>query len=140
MIYGDKIQKVQLLPYRIKHVSSLKIIEAGDLSYEVKWLERSQLEKCYQKKGDCDDIILLKNGLVTDAYYANLLFLQKGKWFTPKSPLLHGVQRQILLETKKIKAIDIPAKDIKKFTKVKLINAMLDLQSGPEVSPGNIYF
>ena len=59
--------------------------------------------------------------------YTNLIFKDKNALFTPKIPLLNGVQREYLLKSKIIKAKSILHKDIQKFEGVYLINAMMPL-------------
>ena len=140
IIYEKRIKSVQIRPYRIKHTQSLQVVEGDSIQYSLKTKDRKNLDRLFAERQKAEDIIIIKNKLVTDAYYANLLFLKEGKWYTPAQPLLQGVQRQILLEKKKIIPIDIPKKDIKTFEKIKLINAMLDIKEGPEVEIDEVYF
>ena len=49
------------------------------------------------------------------------------RWFTSSTPLLNGVKRQYLLDLGKVSECDISKKDLDKFQKVSIVNAMLDL-------------
>jgi 4-amino-4-deoxychorismate lyase len=91
----------------------------------------------FNQRGDSDDVIIVKNGLVTDASYANLLFWDGKNWFTPEQPLLKGTQREFLIKNELIKQSTISITDLRKFEKVKLINSMLEMQ-GPEIPVSNI--
>ena len=73
--------------------------DGGSITIPVTIKTRNQL---IEKRKHADDIIIVKNGLVTDSFYANLAFLKNGIWFTPETPLLLGVQRQFLLSQKTI--------------------------------------
>jgi 4-amino-4-deoxychorismate lyase len=69
----------------------------------------------------------VKNNHITDTSYSNLIFKKGKDWFTPKSFLLNGVQRQHLLKTKKIKEAEITLQNIHDFSHFQLINAMNNL-------------
>jgi 4-amino-4-deoxychorismate lyase len=52
---------------------------------------------CISNAEGCDDIIIVRNGFVTDASYANLIFRKGDEWFTPATFLLAGTMRAFLL-------------------------------------------
>ena len=81
-----------------------------------------------------DDIIIVKDGLITDASYANLIFWDGENWFTPNTPLLKGVQREKLLKDGLIQEKEIKPSDLASYQKVALINAMLDFKDKIELS------
>ena len=74
------------------------------------------------------DILIVKNGLITDTSYSNIILYNGKEWFTPKSFILNGVKRQYLLNTGKVKEIKITLENLKNFEKISLINAMLEPQ------------
>lgn len=74
-----------------------------------------------------EELIIVKNGIITDTSYANLVFYNGKEWHTPSRPLLQGTKRQKLIDEGKIKEREIRVHDLKKFTKCSLINAMLDI-------------
>jgi 4-amino-4-deoxychorismate lyase len=63
---------------------------------------------------------------VTDTSIANVAFYKDGLWFTPKKPLLEGTTRARLLNAGKIIEKDIGVKELKNYSKVALMNAMID--------------
>ena len=73
-----------------------------------------------------EEIIIVKDGLVTDSSYSNLVFRQGNVWYTPSTYLLNGVKRQRLLQQEFIFEREIRPEDLDKYSKVSLINAMLD--------------
>ena len=59
-------------------------------------------------------------------------------WFTPASPLLKGTKREYYLDNKMIFKCDIAPADLSKYKKMRLINAMLDLDDGVDIPIENI--
>jgi 4-amino-4-deoxychorismate lyase len=82
-------------------------------------------------KGNYDDILIVKNAYITDSSYANILFYDGGKWFTPHMPLLAGTCRARLLKESKICEMKIKIDDIKKFESFCLINALNEGMESP---------
>ncbi|MEO0339546.1 MAG: aminotransferase class IV, partial [Bacteroidota bacterium] len=80
----------------------------------------------------------IKDGWVTDSYYANLAFLKEDKWFTPEYPLLHGTKRAFLIDQKKIVPSKIRVEDIPQFSQAALINALIDLEDEVWISTKDI--
>lgn len=127
MLYDDASVLSEFIPYIKKDISSLKALQADEIDYSFKYEDRSPLTQLFDSRKNCDDIIIVKNNLCTDSYFANLAFFDGIQWFTPKKPLLHGVKRQRLIQESKLIEADIAAEAIGTFKKVSLINAMLDL-------------
>lgn len=127
LTYDKNIQDVKFLLYNIKAIKKLKLIVADDIEYAYKYADRTKLNRLLDKKEDCDEILIVKNGMFTDTSYTNVVFFDSTKWLTPLHPLLNGTKRQKLLDERKIERADIRAEDIKHFQKIGLINAMLDL-------------
>lgn len=133
VIYNQTANSIEFVPYVHKKIDTLKIIHADDLDYDFKYFDRTGLDKLFSKRKDADDIIIIKNGYITDSSYANLAFFDGNKWFTPSNPLLKGTKREKYLKESILVEKDILINDINKYEKVSLINAMLDL-SEVEVS------
>lgn len=127
VIYDDSRLSFAFTPYEIRKISSLKIIECPKIHYSYKFENRFMLDQAFAKREDCDDIIIIQHGLVTDSYYANLVFSDGQHWYTPESPLLKGTKRQQLIDSGIITTLPIARDDIKEFKIVSLINSMLDL-------------
>jgi 4-amino-4-deoxychorismate lyase len=102
-------------------------------------MDRRELEKLLHKRGDCDDILVVKNGCITDSFYANVVFWNGEVWITPDTPLLPGTMRASLLRNGMIRKSRITPEDLAVYQKLKLINAMNDLQEAPEIPIDSIY-
>ena len=121
----EKNHTTQLIPYAIPEIKKFQLVENNCFDYPFKFENRKEFEKMKTKTANAE-IIIVKNNHITDTSYSNLLFLKNKEWFTPSSYLLNGVQRQNLLENKKIKTIDITLQNLKEFSHFQLINAMND--------------
>jgi len=138
--YDTDIKKIEFLPYSVRPVSSLNIVFDDNISYDFKYSDRESINDLMEKRGNCDDIIIIKNGFVTDSSYANIVFRDiSGNWITPSTYLLPGTRRAYLLQNGLIKEEKISYRDISNYNEVKLINAMLGLDDSPGISVKKIF-
>lgn len=121
----NNVYKAQMLPYAISKLDDFELVTNDDLDYSFKYLDRKMLDSI-KLKSNASEIIIVKNNSITDTSFSNILFLKNKQWYTPSSYLLNGVQRQQLLESKKIKTADITLDNIKEYSHFQLINAMND--------------
>ena len=140
IIYGKTIEKVEFTPYQARTVNTLKIVQADTILYSYKYDDRDHLDALLRQRDSCDDIIIVKNKLVTDSYYANIALKIQDQWITPASPLLNGTRRQVLLDRKLIREDHVDLDDLKKAKALRLINAMIDLSEANDIDIGNIQF
>ncbi|PLX11234.1 MAG: hypothetical protein C0598_08620 [Marinilabiliales bacterium] len=137
VLYSNDIEKVEFIPYKKPQIKSLKIIHSN-LNYEYKYEDREELSSLYAKRENCDDILIIKDELITDTYFCNILFYNGKNWITPEKPLLKGVQRAYLLKNEKIETAIIKLQDLKNFSKARLINALLEFDNSIEIMVSNI--
>lgn len=137
IIYNESIQRIEFAAYTPRSVNSLKLVSADNIDYSRKYEDRAGLLALLSGIPE-DDIIIIKNGNVTDASYANLAFFDGEQWFTPDTFLLRGTRREQLLEEGIIHSARITVEDITKFRSCKLINSMMLWQESPVVPIGNI--
>lgn len=137
VVYSDKIETVEFIPYEIKPLNSLRIVYDQEVKYEYKYQNRDSLNALLSQRQYCDDILIVKNGFVTDSSYSNVIFYDGVNWITPAAPLLRGTMRQFLLDTAEIKAAPVAVQDIPSFKKFRLINSMLAFD-GPEIDVSKI--
>jgi 4-amino-4-deoxychorismate lyase len=128
IVYDREIQTIDFLPYFPKAILSLKLVRAESLEYQFKYLDRSVIEQLLADHKDYDEIILVKNGCITDSSYSNLAFRAGEDWYTPDEPLLRGTCRQRLIEAGILHPVKIRPEDVYQYSHVSLINAMLDLE------------
>jgi 4-amino-4-deoxychorismate lyase len=127
VLYNEnEIIDVTFDTYVKRTIKMLKIIHDNAIEYNYKYENRNKLHFLLSKKEKADEIIIVKNNLVTDTTIANIAILINNQWYTPKKPLLEGTTRRRYLENLKIKEIDITIEMLKKATKIALLNAMID--------------
>jgi 4-amino-4-deoxychorismate lyase len=124
LLYDLNTLSAEFVPYSRPTIQRVSIVEAETIAYPHKYASRPQLDELFYQKGFADEIIMIKNGRVTDAYYFNLIFEKKSVWYTPATPLLKGTMRQQYLDNKKLIPVDIDRKDIINFDLIHFINAM----------------
>ena len=126
-----KCSIVNYLPYSSRPIRRLKLVECDDIDYSRKYADRRALEALREKRGECDDVLIVKNGFVTDTSYSNIVFFDGSDYFTPNTYLLNGCKRRELLESGRIKQRRITASGTRDFLCAYMINAMLDLEDNP---------
>lgn len=127
LVYGrDGVTECTCTPYRLRPVCSLRLVEADKVDYAYKFLDRSALERCFARRGDADDVLLVRDGLLTDTSIANIALYDGRQWCTPAHPLLCGVKRRSLLESRIITERDIRAEELGRYSLVRVFNALID--------------
>jgi len=139
IVYDDRSRDVEFVPYQVRLIRTLRIIEHDRVSYEFKYNDRKVINQLFDLRKNCDDILIVKRGIVTDTSIANIVFKRNKKWYTPWAPLLKGTMRSNLLERNLIQQEEIHLKEIYDFESFKLINAMMEFES-EELDVSNIVF
>lgn len=141
MLYGQEIDEIQFIPHQTRLVQSLRMIYCNNIDYGYKYADRRKLEELYDKRGICDEILIIKDGYITDTSISNIVFrLPDGWWLTPVTPLLTGTMRTYLLETGQIAEAVIRPEDLSLLTEARMINCMMDLGSSPAIGIDRIIF
>lgn len=139
IVYDTEIRDIAFLPYTPKAIKSLALISADDIGYDFKFEDRSHLNHLYQQRGNCDDILIVKDGCLTDSYYCNIAAWDGQKWLTPHRPLLAGTCRARLLSEGVIQEAELRPKDLKHFSHIRLVNAMLGWEHAIDILPRDIH-
>ena len=139
LLYDKNDFRLEYSFYKKKKIHTLKPVFDDNINYPVKYTDRTGINKLLAQKEDRDDILIIKNGFVTDSSFTNIVFFDGVKWYTPSTPLLSGTARKRLIDMEKIVPTPIKFDDIKSFKKFKLINAMIDFDEAPEIEIKNIY-
>lgn len=139
VLYDGDGCEVQFSNYKPREIKTLRIIENNDISYSFKFTNREAIEAAFDQRKTCDDILIVKNGKITDSSIANIAFQRDGQWFTPREPLLKGTMRQYLLGHGMLRYAEITVENLSSYSAFKLINALLAFES-PEYPVSNIHF
>ena len=124
VIYSKEIEKVELIPYQKKIPKTFRLVEF-DGDYSFKYLNRDKFESLKRDNQDVDELILVKDGKLTDTTITNIALLIGNCWFTPKYPLLKGTTRERFLNNQTLKLKDLYPEDLKRAKRVAVLNAMI---------------
>ncbi len=122
--YANHIESIEYIPYTPKKINTLKVITSS-LDYHLKYTNRETFNKLLSLHDDVDEIIIEKEGYLTDTTIANIAFYNGKQWVTPLAPLLKGTMRQKLIDEGFLQTKQIKKEDLSKYSKVALINAMV---------------
>ncbi len=119
------VKEVTYHPYTPRKITSLKLIDSR-IDYPLKALDRSEIDTFFAKRGESDEILLVKNGFVQDTSIANVAFFDGDAWVTPSTPLLEGTTRARYLHAGRLSEKKITKNDIASFSKIAFLNALVD--------------
>lgn len=136
--YRETLLELSFDIYQPKRVQSLQLVEASP-DYSFKYADRDELNRLLEQKGEADEILITRNGLITDTTFSNVVFRQGDHLFTPNSWLLNGTKRQKLLDEGTITERRITRETLHTYESVHLINAMLDIEETPPVPVSCIF-
>ena len=138
VVYGETIISIDVEKYKRNIPRRIKIIHSEEIDYYYKNADRSRIEELKEACPGFDDILIIKNGFVTDSSYCNIVFQKGNKFYTPSTPLLRGTKREELLRRNIIHEKTIREKDIALFDCLHFINAMNDI-GNITVGTGSIF-
>ncbi len=124
VIYAKEIESFSFELYRPRKIEILKLIDGANIDYCYKYEDREEIMSLYDQRGDCDDILIIKDGYVTDTSYCNFIFSDGQDLFTPANPLLKGTKREQLLQEGILKERDIKVGELTEYSAFYIINAM----------------
>jgi 4-amino-4-deoxychorismate lyase len=137
IVYEKQLESIEFIPYEPKKIQSLKVVYDNEINYSHKYENRAAIESLFSQRQYCDDVLIVKNGFVTDSSFSNIIFFDGFKWITPHTPLLRGTMRQFLIDAAEIKEQPVAVQDIPSFKTFRLINSMLGFD-GPEIEVSKI--
>lgn len=137
--YNESSTKTEIEPYITKNITRLKVwVVAPSFDYSLKYTDRSVINNLFSQRGYCDDVLIIKDGMVTDTSVCNIVFFDGQKWITPSTPLLCGTARARLLADGTIEERPVAESDIHKFEAFRLINALRHFDTVATTTTDNI--
>lgn len=124
IIYDEKNIEVEYMPYIRKNLDTARLVFDNTIEYDYKYLHRPALDSLFGLRNDCDEIIIVKEGYITDAYYYNIIIQKNNQYYTPAKPLLEGIMRQYYLDKGSIIPLDITVDELLNASNIYLINAL----------------
>jgi len=127
LVYSTEIEEITFGEYIPRTIRSLRLVMHDTIQYDHKFADRCLINHLLDQRQGCDDILMVKNGLITDTSYSNVAFYDGREWFTPHQPLLPGTTRARLLSEGRLREAKITSNGLLEFESCSLINAMLPL-------------
>lgn len=127
VVYDAEQADIEYSEYLPRTITRIKLIRNNEVDYTHKYEDRSALQTLFSQKDDTDEILIIKNGYVTDTFFANPAFRKGDTWCVPDTCLLDGVRRRSLLLSGKVQAVPISEDDVHSYDEISLINALNDL-------------
>lgn len=124
ILYGEVLHSIEYIPYTPKEIQRLKIV-SSDIEYSLKYANRDALNALLESNKDVDEVIIEKNGYLTDTTISNIAFFDGKQWLTPEKPLLEGTMRAKLIDEGFLKTKQIKKEDLQNYSQVGLMNAMI---------------
>lgn len=124
--YDRTIRQVEYAAYQIRRISSLRLVDGGGVEYRYKSRDREALNRLFACRGSEDDVLIVRQGFLTDTSICNVALWDGAQWVTPARPLLAGTKRASLLDRGAIVPGDIREADLLSYSRIRLFNAMID--------------
>lgn len=124
IVYTQNTLHVDIQPYSKKQIDSLSLLSNDTIDYSYKSSDRQVFETLQSKLKKGQEAVIVRAGMLTDTTFTNIALWDGQKWWTPKSPLLKGVQRAYLLEHEMIFEKNITIPQLKEYSAIKLFNSL----------------
>jgi 4-amino-4-deoxychorismate lyase len=139
IIYDAHLFSVHYYHYDPLPVSGLQLTEIPlSFEYGYKYADRMLIEKLTEKCEKGEDVLLSKNGFMTDTSIANIAFQKNGRWYTPSIPLLAGTTWKRLVAEGVLIPSPIHRTMLNEFETCRLFNAMNDWDEVQDIPVQNI--
>ena len=122
--YSKEIKSFTCKEFTCREFKEFRVVKS-DIEYEFKYANRDEIDAL---KVDEKEVIILKNGLLSDTTIANIALCLNGAWLTPKTPLLQGTTRARLIDSGFLKCEDLTIEDLKKAENFAIMNALIDFK------------
>lgn len=139
ILYSNDDLIISFSEYKQRKIESLKLVFDDSIDYSFKFEDRQRFKQLYDKRENCSDIIIVKNGLLTDTSFSNIILFDGENYFTPSSFLLNGTMRQKLLSDKRIIEKEIKYDELSNYNRIILINALNSIEDNLSIKIENIY-
>jgi len=124
ILYDIEIHSIEYIPYIPKELKHFKIISSA-IDYDLKYAKRDVFTHLLEQHSEVDEVIIEKNGYLTDITIANIALYDGTTWYTPTHPLLKGTMRQKLIDNGFLQTKEIKKETLPHYSHLALINAMI---------------
>jgi 4-amino-4-deoxychorismate lyase len=125
ILYDANTLEIEFKPYTFKEINTLQLMEAPEgYDYAFKYADRSVIDTLYARRGAADDILITRDGYITDTSIANIAFRKDARWYTPSRPLLAGTTWKRLVSEGILIPRPIHQDDLQRYDGFYVFNAM----------------
>jgi 4-amino-4-deoxychorismate lyase len=125
--FGSWGYSFTIAPFIKRVIRKVGLIGLTHEEYPFKFRDRNWIDQIRNAYPDFDEIIMTKNGLITDSLWANLAFFDGSNWFTPENSLLAGTKQALLLDQNQLTYRAIKRYEIGDYQTISFINALYNL-------------
>ncbi|ADU66366.1 hypothetical protein Selin_1636 [Desulfurispirillum indicum S5] len=122
------LHSLEFLPFQPRQIHRLGLVDGSSIDYPWKFADRHSIEQLRTNSSAVDDILLIRDGLLSDTSIANIALRIHGRWLTPRRPLLHGTTRERMLTCGLLFPADLRPGDLQQATGLAVLNAMVGFQ------------
>lgn len=139
IVYGKAVDDIIYERYTPRSIKQYYLMVCPtDFDYIFKTINRAFFDNARKYLKADEDYIYVKNGFISDTSFANLVFSDGHKLYTPSTPLLKGTKRAYYLKKGIVQEEEIKVSQLTKFKSFTTINAMVDLGSAADYSCDNL--
>lgn len=124
LTYDLNQYQIEFIRYEFKEIKSLQCLIDDTIEYTYKRTDRTHLDTILAKKGSCDEVLIIKDGFITDLSVANILFKEGHRIVTPIKPLLLGTALCRMIDEGIVYPTEIKIDDLKRYSGWQPINAL----------------
>lgn len=128
IVYDQAIREITYTPYTMRPVRSLRVVTSDTIDYTYKSTDREALNRLFSLRETADEVLIVRNGLLTDTSIANIALYDGRNWLTPATPLLRGTRRAALLDEHTLTEREISLEQLFDYSHIALFNAMIDFE------------
>ena len=128
VVYDHTLREVTFTPYRRRHIERLFAVDAGTTTYAFKYADRAPLARPDVPLEASDELLFVREGLLTDTSYTNLVLRRGRELVTPDTFLLDGTCRRRLLREGVVHTEPVRLHDLPTYDELLLVNAMMPLR------------
>jgi len=131
--YSRTIDEIEYEIYVPKEIQKIQCVYDDSAWYDHKLKNRDALLLLLDKRGTAEEVLIVRNGYITDTSYANVVLRKENKWYTPDIPLLPGTRRTHYLQNGILSEAQIKPSELCQYDELRLINAMLSMEESATI-------
>lgn len=125
VVYDLVPRLVEFHPYTPPKMERVGVVEISSSSYyRHKLLDRTLFTELRALYPHFDELLLVRDGLLTDSTFCNVALYDGERWITPSTPLLCGTKRSELLEKGELFEGEISLEQLPNYQTIRLFNAL----------------